>query len=156
MEKATRLLITALALMTIGCDQLGEQATKAIESRLQQETDKMVDKAINAVDKTVGSVESKRSKDASKPNLIADESLLLAGVSPTNSAFAGQSIAIYCTFEKTLEASLEARFLNEAGAEIGRSQQGVNVKTGAGRFIEFAVDPRIHINEIRTIRLRRA
>ena len=108
--------LAILAILATGCDQIGEQASKAVEQRVQQETGNLVEKAIGAVDKTLDGVGSKLTKGGTKPRLAADSSLQLAGITPTSLTVQespGRIVSIYCTFEKASDATLEVRFLNK-------------------------------------------
>jgi len=163
-DKSSLSLLASLATLAIpvflatGCDQIGAQASKAVEQRVQQETGDLMEKAIGSIDKTISSVGSQLSKNGSKLQVVSDGSLQPAGVSPTSVAIREapeRMAAVYCTFEKALDSTLEARFLNAAGAEIGRVQQRVTAKAGAGQFIEFSIDPRTNIQEIVMVRVRK-
>jgi hypothetical protein len=133
-----------------GCDQVAEQAAKAIEQRVQQETGKLIDKALGTADKVL------KDTEAGKPSVEADASLAAAGVMPTlvNIQEKPARIAsVYCTFERPLDGSLEARFLSRAGTELGRAREKVKAKAGDGRYVDFQLDPRTPVLDIATTRL---
>ncbi len=154
MDKSTTFILACLAILSTGCDQIGEQASKAVEQRVQKETDKIVDKAIGSVDKALDSVGSNIPKDGVKPKITTENSFQAAGItasSLTINESANRAASVYCTFEKEVDSSLEARFLNKNGLEIGRARQRISVKAGAGQFVEFPIDPRTSIGEILTV-----
>lgn len=154
MDRSTTFIMACLALFSTGCDQIGEQASKAVEQRVQNETDKLVDKAIGTVDKALDSVGPNTPKDGTKPKIITENSLQAAGISASSLTInesTNRVASVYCTFEKELDSSIEARFLTKTGSEIGRARQRIVVKAGAGQFVEFPIDPRTNINEILTV-----
>jgi hypothetical protein len=159
MDKSTLLLTACLAILATGCDQIGAQASKAVEQRVQKETGDLMEKAMGSVDKTLGSVGSQLTKNGNKPRVVAHESLLAAGISPTSLTMREtpeRVAAIYCTFEKPFNSTLEVRFLDRTGAEIGRAQLPTLAKAGAGQFIEFPIDSRTNLKDIFTINIRRS
>lgn len=156
MDKSTTFILCCLAILSTGCDQLGEQASKAVEQRVQKETDKIVDKAIGSVDKAVESITSGKESTGRKPNLIQDASLEAAGAAITSLSInesPNRTMHVYFTFEKNIDSAIEVKFINKAGFEIGRSQQRVSVKAGAGHFFDFTIDPRTNISEIVSVRV---
>ena len=157
--RASLATLAILAFLATGCDQIGEQAGKAVEQRVQQEAGSLMDKAIGSVDKTLVGVGSQLTKGGIKPRLVADPSLQVEGITPTSLTIQespGRVISIYCTFEKASDSMLEVRFLNKSGAEIGRAQRQVSAKAGAGQFTEFPIDPRADIREIVTVSVRKS
>ncbi len=129
-----------------------------MNSEFQQETDKLVKKAIDSVDKTLDSASALATKKDGKPKIVADASLQSAGVSATSLTIreaSPRAASIYLTFEKALDSRLEAKFMSETGAEIGRAQQRVLATAGEGRFVDFPIDTRTSIGEIRTISVRK-
>lgn len=156
--QASLAILAVLAFLATGCDQIGEQTSKAIEARVQKETGDLLEKTMGSVDKTISSVGSRLAKNGSKPKVVAHDSLLASGISPTSltiSETPGRMAAVYCTLEKPLDSILEARFLDMTGAEIGRVQQRVTAKAGAGLFIEFPIDSRTNIQDILTVSVRK-
>ena len=159
--KSTSSLLASLAILAFlatGCDQIGERASKAVEARVQKETSDLLEKTMGSVDKTINSVGSRLAKNGSRPKVVAHDSLLASGISLTSLAIREtpeRMAAVYCTLEKPLDSRLEARFLDMTGAEIGRVQQRVNAKAGAGLFIEFPIDPRTNIQDILTVSVRK-
>jgi hypothetical protein len=150
MQKTLFPVMICLPFLFSGCDQIGEQTTKAIEQRVQQETGKLIDKALGTADKVL------KDTEAGKPSVEADASLAAAGVTPTLMNIQekpARVASVYCTFERPLDGSLEARFLNSAGAEIGRAREKVRAKAGDGRYVDFQLDPRTPVPDIATTRL---
>lgn len=159
MDTSKFLLLNGLAILTTGCDQIGAQASKAVEQRVQQETGNLVEKAIGSVEKTITSVGSQLTKNGTKPKIVPHDSILAAGISPTSLTLTESPervAAIYCTFEKPFDSMLEVRFQDRTGTEIGRAQRRVVAKAGAGQFIEFPIDPRTNLKDILTINIRRS
>lgn len=151
-------LLACAALLLAGCDQVGEQASKAVEQRVQQEANKLVDKALGSVDQTLDAVTRRKPSDPKAPVLSGDPSLQAAGMVPTQlhvKAAPEPRVSVYLTFEKAGESTLEARYRNRAGEEIGRNRQKVRVEAGDGRFVEFAVDPRLRTEDIQSVAIRR-
>lgn len=158
MDRFRTLLMAFLAVLATGCDQIGEQATKAVEQRVQKETEKLVNKAIGSVEKTLDPAGAGLLKEENKPKVVAEGSLQVAGVAVTGLTITespSRAAAVYCTFEKGMNSALEARFLSKAGAEIGRAQQRVSAKPGSGQFVEFEIDPRTSVQEILTVSIRK-
>lgn len=151
-------LLAGAALFLAGCDQVGEQASRAVEQRVQQEANKLVDKALGSVDQTLDAVTRRKPSDPKAPALSGDPSLQAAGMAPTQlhlKAAPEPCVSVYFTFEKAGESTLEARYRNRAGEEIGRSRQKVRVEAGDGRFVAFAVDPRTRVEDIHAVSVRR-
>lgn len=159
MDKFALYLMACLAILGTGCDQIGAQASKAVEQRVQQETDSLMEKAMGSVDQTIKSVGTHLGKNGSAPKVVAHGSLLATGISPTSLTLTEAPVrvaSVYCTFERPFDSMLEVRFMNSTGAEIGRAQQRVAAKAGAGQFIEFPIDSRTNLKDILTITIRRS
>lgn len=159
MDKFALYPMACLAILATGCDQIGAQASKAVEQRVQQETDSLMEKAMGSVDQTIKSVGTQLGKGGSAPRVVAHGSLLAAGISPTSLTLTetpARGASVYCTFEKPFDSMLEVRFMNSTGTEIGRAQQQVSAKAGGGQFIEFPIDSRTNLKDILTITLRRS
>lgn len=155
MGKSMVFAMASVVFLFAGCDQIGEQTSQAIEQRVQQETGKWVEKAIDSSGRILRSFETP--KGEKKPKLMGDESVQAAGITPTllNLQEAPVRVAsVYCTFNRSLDRPLEARFLNHAGAEIGRVKVNLSATAGGGRFIDFPIDSRIPISEIAVTSLR--
>ena len=150
MQKTLLHILVCFSFLIGGCDQLGEQTSKAIEQRVQQGTGRLMDKVLDTADKVLNGTEP------GKPSVVADASLAAAGVTPTLVNIQGKPTriaSVYCTFERPLNGSLEARFLNSAGTEIGRVREKVKANAGDGRYVDFQLDPRTPLPDIATTRL---
>jgi hypothetical protein len=157
MDKSMFFVMACCPFLMVGCDQIGEQAGKSIEQRVQQETNKLIDKALGSADKVRGSAEKALNGPdiAGKPKVIAEVSA--AGITPTLLNIQEKPtpvVSVYCTFDRTMDGPLEARFLNSEGAEIGRAKAKVRAKVGEGQFVEFPIDPRTPITDIAKTTLR--
>ena len=149
MDKSMFFVMVCSSGLVVGCDQIGEQAGKSIEQRVQQETRKLLDQALGSADQVLSGADTKRSAKA-----VVEISA--AGITPTllNVQEKPRRIAsIYCTFDRTLEGPLEARFLNSDGAEIGRAKAHVRAKAGEGQFVDFPIDLRTPLSDIATTSL---
>ncbi len=158
MDKTLTFFLACTSILLVGCEQVGEQAGKAVEKRVQQEADKLVEKAIGSVDKTLDAVTNRKPADPKATALTADASLKAAGMAATSlhvKPAPESRVSVYVTFEKAGESTLEARFRNQAGEEIGRDRQKVRAQEGDGKFVEFALDPRIRTEDIQTVWIRR-
>lgn len=158
MDKSTGFFLVCMSIVLVGCDQIGEQASKAVEKRVQDETSKLVDKALGSVDKTINAVASPKLSKSKTPALSVDKSLNSAGIAATSlhvKSTPEPSASVYLTFSRAEESVLEARFSNHSGEEIGRSRQKIRVQSGDGKFVEFPIDPRTRIEDIRTVWVRK-
>jgi hypothetical protein len=157
MEKSMFFVLVCSSFLIVGCDQIGEQAGKSIEQRVQQEANKLIDKALGSADKVLGSADKvlNGSDTKGKAKVVAEASA--AGITPTLVNYQekpARVASVYCTFDQTMDGIMEARFLNVDGAEIGRAKTKVRAKVGAGQFVDFPIDPRIPITDIATTSLR--
>lgn len=155
MEKSMCFTLVCSSFLILGCDQLGEQASKSIEQRVQQETSKLIDKALGSADKVLGAADKALNGSDTKVKVVAETSA--AGITPTLVNFQEKPArigSVYCTFNQTMDGPLEARFLNTEGAEIGRGKAKVRAKAGEGQFIDFPIDPRTPIADIAITSLR--
>ena len=146
--------IIGVSLLALGCETAADQASRAVEQRVQEKTQVLVDKALGSMDKALQSAGSLVSKGSGNGTLSADESLSAAGMAATTLHLKGAPeprASVYLTFERTGRFTLEVRYLNAAGGEIGRNRQRVQAQAGDGRFIAFPVDPRTRVEDIRTV-----
>lgn len=149
----------ALAFLTLfypACDQIGGQASRTVEQRVQQEANKLMDKALGSADKVIDTLggNSDEKQQGLKPTITTDGSLQVHGLAPTTATLQPSAASVYCTAERIFEGRLEARFLDKAGVEIGRSQQQMSAPAGSAQFVEFKLDPRTPVADITTINMR--
>ncbi len=150
--------ILGLSLLALGCETAADQASRAVEQRVQEKTQVLVGKALGSVDKALQSAGSLVPKGGGGANLSADESLGPAGMAATSLHLKGAPeprASVYLTFERAGRFTLEVRYLNGAGGEIGRKRQRIQARAGDGRFIEFPIDPRTRVENIHTVQVKR-
>lgn len=151
-------LMPVVALLSLGCDQAADQASRAVEQRVQEETNKLVDKALGSVDKALQSAGNIVAKDGKGITLVPDAGLKAAGLAATTvqvKAAPEPKASVYMTFERAGQHTLEVRYRNAAGEEIGRSRQKVQAREGDGLFVEFPIDPRTPVADIRSVAVKK-
>lgn len=150
--------ILCLSMLGLGCDTAADQASRVLEQRVQEKTNVLVDKALGSAEKALQSAGSLVSKGSGERDLGADVSLRVAGMAATAVHVKGAPeyrASVYLTFERAGQFTLEVRYLNDAGMEIGRNRQRVQAKAGDGKFLEFPIDPRTRVEDIRVVQVKK-